>query len=68
MTSFLEIMADAVKTPNVVQATNKEGLFGRLEKIQVNAQFLKLLLLIGNDCTVHIIQTQRFFYSDLKQV
>ena len=33
--SFLEIMADAVKTPNVVEATNKQGLFEKLEDIQV---------------------------------
>ncbi|CAK8695850.1 unnamed protein product [Clavelina lepadiformis] len=31
---FKEIMADAVKTPNVVEATNKKGLYERLEQLQ----------------------------------
>ncbi|XP_041076181.1 dynein heavy chain 17, axonemal-like [Polyodon spathula] len=31
---FKEIMADAVKTPNVVEATNKPGLFEKLEHLE----------------------------------
>ncbi|XP_043570859.1 dynein axonemal heavy chain 17-like [Chiloscyllium plagiosum] len=31
---FKEIMADAIKTPNVVVATNKPGLYDRLEELQ----------------------------------
>ncbi|XP_055509862.1 dynein axonemal heavy chain 17-like [Leucoraja erinacea] len=31
---FKEIMADAIKTPNVVEATNKPGLYDKLEEIQ----------------------------------
>ncbi|XP_015735401.1 dynein heavy chain 17, axonemal [Coturnix japonica] len=31
---FKELMADAVKTPNVVEATNKPGLFDKLEELQ----------------------------------
>lgn len=27
-------MADAIKTPNVVEATNKPGLYDKLEEIQ----------------------------------
>ncbi|XP_077979817.1 dynein beta chain, ciliary-like [Glandiceps talaboti] len=33
-TDFKELMADAAKTPNVVEATNKEGLYDRLETLQ----------------------------------
>ncbi|NXJ94967.1 DYH17 protein, partial [Corythaixoides concolor] len=29
-----ELMADAVKTPNVIEATNKAGLYGKLEALQ----------------------------------
>lgn len=28
------LMADAVKTPNVVEATNKPGLYNKLEKLK----------------------------------
>ncbi|XP_040542548.1 dynein axonemal heavy chain 17 isoform X5 [Gallus gallus] len=31
---FKELMADAVKTPNVIEATNKPGLFSKLEALQ----------------------------------
>ncbi|NWI70492.1 DYH17 protein, partial [Todus mexicanus] len=31
---FKELMADAVKTPNVVKATNKPGLYDKLEQLQ----------------------------------
>ncbi|KAJ7315905.1 hypothetical protein JRQ81_002067 [Phrynocephalus forsythii] len=31
---FKELMADAVKTPNVVEATNKPGLYNKLEALQ----------------------------------
>uniref|UniRef100_A0A670I2K3 Dynein axonemal heavy chain 17 n=1 Tax=Podarcis muralis TaxID=64176 RepID=A0A670I2K3_PODMU len=31
---FKELMADAVKTPNVVEATNKPGLYDKLESLQ----------------------------------
>ncbi|XP_039201063.1 dynein heavy chain 17, axonemal isoform X2 [Crotalus tigris] len=31
---FKELMADAVKTPNVVEATNKPGLYDKLEALQ----------------------------------
>lgn len=31
----VDIMADAINTPNVVEATNKPGLFEKLEDIQV---------------------------------
>ncbi|XP_069786101.1 dynein axonemal heavy chain 17-like isoform X2 [Narcine bancroftii] len=31
---FKEIVADAIKTPNVIEATNKPGLYSRLEEIQ----------------------------------
>ncbi|XP_061866833.1 dynein axonemal heavy chain 17 isoform X5 [Colius striatus] len=31
---FKELMADAVKTPNVIKVTNKAGLLGRLEELQ----------------------------------
>ncbi|XP_054249766.1 dynein axonemal heavy chain 17 [Indicator indicator] len=31
---FKELMADAVKTPNVVEATNKPGLYDKLEELQ----------------------------------
>lgn len=31
---FQELMADAVKTPNVVEATNKPGLYDKLEALQ----------------------------------
>ncbi|XP_015211854.2 dynein axonemal heavy chain 17 [Lepisosteus oculatus] len=33
-TLFKEIMADAVKTPNVIQATNKAGLLNKLEHLE----------------------------------
>ncbi|XP_070581054.1 dynein beta chain, ciliary-like isoform X2 [Ptychodera flava] len=33
---FKELMADASKTPNVVEATNKEGLYDRLEALQAD--------------------------------
>lgn len=36
MMLFLDIMKDAVKTPNVVEATNKAGLYDRLEKLKVS--------------------------------
>lgn len=32
--SLKELMADAVKTPNVVEATNKPGLYDKLEALQ----------------------------------
>jgi len=31
-----EIMADAVLTPNVIEATNKKGLYERFEGIQAS--------------------------------
>uniref|UniRef100_A0A8C3GPM7 Dynein axonemal heavy chain 17 n=1 Tax=Cairina moschata TaxID=8855 RepID=A0A8C3GPM7_CAIMO len=31
---FKELMADAVKTPNVIEATNKPGLYNKLEALQ----------------------------------
>ncbi|XP_062482469.1 dynein axonemal heavy chain 17 isoform X3 [Pezoporus occidentalis] len=31
---FKELMADAVKTPNVIEATNKSGLYEKLEELQ----------------------------------
>ncbi|NXL49102.1 DYH17 protein, partial [Podilymbus podiceps] len=31
---FKELMADAVRTPNVIEATNKPGLYGKLEALQ----------------------------------
>ncbi|XP_065591372.1 dynein axonemal heavy chain 17 isoform X1 [Cyrtonyx montezumae] len=31
---FKELMADAVKTPNVIEATNKPGLYSKLEALQ----------------------------------
>ncbi|XP_069511343.1 dynein axonemal heavy chain 17 [Ambystoma mexicanum] len=33
---FKELMADAVKTPNVVEATNKPGLLDKLEKMEAS--------------------------------
>ncbi|XP_071797739.1 dynein beta chain, ciliary isoform X1 [Asterias amurensis] len=35
-TDFKDLMAEAEKTPNTVQATNKDGLFERLEALQSN--------------------------------
>ncbi|XP_077869744.1 dynein beta chain, ciliary-like [Saccoglossus kowalevskii] len=35
-TDFKELMNDAAKTPNVVEATNKEGLYERLESLQAD--------------------------------
>ena len=32
--SFQALMADAVKTPNVVEATNKPGLYDKLEMLK----------------------------------
>lgn len=36
-------MADAVKTPNVVEATNKPGLFDKLEELQKRWVWLILM-------------------------
>ncbi|XP_071813348.1 dynein beta chain, ciliary-like isoform X2 [Apostichopus japonicus] len=33
---FKELMADAEKTPNVVEATNKPGLYDKLEELQIS--------------------------------
>nr|XP_033816070.1 dynein heavy chain 17, axonemal isoform X1 [Geotrypetes seraphini] len=33
---FKELMADAIKTPNVVEVTNKPGLYAKLEKLQTS--------------------------------
>ncbi|XP_078510049.1 dynein axonemal heavy chain 17 isoform X2 [Lissotriton helveticus] len=33
---FKELMSDAVKTPNVIEATNKPGLYEKLEKMQAS--------------------------------
>ena len=40
---FKELMEAAVKTPNVIEATNKKGLFALLEDIQVNCGSCQIL-------------------------
>ena len=37
---FKGLMEDAVKTPNVIEATNKKGLFALLEDIQVKCELI----------------------------
>ena len=40
---FKGLMEDAVKTPNVIEATNKKGLFALLEDIQVQLKIKSIL-------------------------
>lgn len=80
-TDFKELAYDAHKTPNVVEATNKPGLYNRLEDIQ--SRFIACFYVLffgfvlrlahnftavqfGRDCSVTISSiTLRLYFSCL---